>query len=259
MDKRSMFITIGVPVITIILSFVASELQNKVGLPVLLICALISIGLCLGVLFILSKIISEEIVSNDNKNSSEIITLLGKKLGDDKLLMNTRDGVDFERKRIFCTSCLKKRCKNKAGGKSKCKDYCEEIWLLTQDLEEDKEDGPYTQVVTENLKKGIKYRYIGPKDDAITAKSDDIKKNNNNDPNLFFHYLDKNFFFLSPKLDLSIYNPTKTRGAERRAFMGLPLEGKNERYQVPVSDDLITTIVGMVKNQIIPQTSSSSQ
>jgi hypothetical protein len=243
--------TIGVPLITFILSLVASEMQNKVGLEIIFICAVISIGLCLGVLFILSKVIYEGIISNADKNHNEIITLLDKKLGNDKLLMNTRDGVDFEKKRVFCTSCSKKGCKNKTVRKLKCKNYCEEIWLLTQDLEEDKEGGPYAQVVTDNLKKGIKYKYIVPKDDAsIKTKSDDIITNNGNNPNLKFYPIDKNFFFLSPKLDLSIYNPIQVKGSERRAFMGIPLEKTGERYQVPVSDDLITTIVGTIKQQI---------
>ena len=46
------------------------------------------------------------------------------------------------------------------------------------------------------------------------------------------------------------------KGAKRKAFMGIPLEGKDERYQVSISGDFIDTIVGMLHQEIDSQSES---
>jgi len=253
--KANLLYSLIVPFVTLILSVGISHIQNEVGLLTILLALVISTLLYFGTLYILSKNVTKNIIENNSEEVESVKRLINEKINDDiGHLMSTDDGVYFEKKRKICSSCRKNSCQGKKNATYKCKEFCDEIWLLTQDLEEDQEGGPYAQVVTDNLKKGIKYVYIVPKDDdSIKAKIDDIKINNNNNPNLKIFFLSKSLFFLSPKLDLSIYNPTKIRGAERRAFMGMPLEGKTERYQVAVSEDLIITIVGMIKSEIEKQ------
>ena len=65
--------TVGVPLLTFILALIVSEIQSFIGLATILTCAVISIVLCFGVLLILSKVISEEVITNENKNNEEII------------------------------------------------------------------------------------------------------------------------------------------------------------------------------------------
>lgn len=256
MDNKKSYITWSsfvVPIGTLILSIVLSIVQEQVKLGILIFSLIISTLVYLGILWILSKFISKEIIEDNESLKEELIKKIDMKLGlDDKLLMSTEDGVDFEKKRKICDSCERKRCKGRnANNDYKCEEFCEEIWLFTQDLEEDKEGGTYSKIVTDNLNKGIKCIYIVPENVAsIVTKANGIIKNNNNSPNLKFHYLDKNFFFLSSELDIAIYNPIIQRGAKRKAFMGIPLEGKEERYQVSVSDDFIDAIVGMIHEQI---------
>ena len=246
-NKKIQWHTLIVPILTIILGFGYSKIQNDIGFLNILFCCTIAICIWLGSLCVFSNFFSDVIIRKQTQDKEDIIDTLNKRFGkEDKLLMNTNDCVEFERKRKICNSCNKKN--KKKCNDQKCDNYCSEIWLLTPDLSEDKEGGVYAQVVTNNLKKGIKYTYLVPKDDvSIETKITDIKANNSDNPNLSFIYLDKNFF-LSTHLDLAIYNPTaKLKGMKRRAFLGITIEGKNENYvSIPITEDLITTIVGMI-------------
>lgn len=119
-----------------------------------------------------------------------------------------------------------------------------EIWLLTSDLLDDSSDGPFHEVVRENLKRKIKHVYFFPDTPENRARSITIHKSQQQNALLKFVHLPNNFFLLVPKLDVVIYNPQGENGMVRAGFMGIPVPGESNHFHAAVSLDLIDKLVG---------------
>ena len=118
-----------------------------------------------------------------------------------------------------------------------------EIWLITSDLLDDSQGGPFMKVVTRNLQKGIRHVYFFPDTPENKARADAIRAAQKSDL-LTFVLLPDSFFFLVPKLDIAIYNPRGEGGLPQSAFMGIPVPGESDHYHAAVSLDFIHRIVG---------------
>jgi len=130
-----------------------------------------------------------------------------------------------------------------------------EIWLITSDLAEDTVGEFFHECVKNNLKKNtVVYKYFVPNTLSIKSKVEMIKQENNNHKNLHFVYLNDDFFFLSPRLDFSIYNPyQKSESMERLGLMGIPDTDEEIQYHAKVSDTIIEVLTGklleFIKNE----------
>lgn len=131
-----------------------------------------------------------------------------------------------------------------------------EIWLITSDLLDDSSDGPFHEVVRENLKRKIKHVYFFPDTPENRARADTIHQSQQKNPLLRFVYLPSNFFLLVPKLDVVIYNPRGESGMVRAGFMGIPAPADNNHYHASVSLDLIDKLVGTLLDSYQKQAGS---
>jgi len=119
-----------------------------------------------------------------------------------------------------------------------------EIWLLTSDLLDDSQGGPFQTVVEKNLQKGKHYIYFVPNTPEIRARLEMVFSHHRNKQFLKAVYLPDSFFFLVPKLDIAIYNPLSKGKTVRCAFMGIPVPGQQDHYHASVSLDFIDKLVG---------------
>lgn len=122
----------------------------------------------------------------------------------------------------------------------------QEVWLLSVDLEEDSLDGPFQDVVNQNVKAGFSYHYFIPKTDAIKARVSHIRQLNSGATTLHFHYLPEEFFWLVPRFDIAIYNPHQLNGKPRSAYLGIPAIREQRHFHASVDAQFIDTIVGRV-------------
>ncbi|MBI4026525.1 MAG: hypothetical protein HY360_16180 [Verrucomicrobia bacterium] len=118
-----------------------------------------------------------------------------------------------------------------------------EIWLITSDLLDDSQGGPFMKVVSRNLQKNIRYVYFYSNTPENKARADAIRTTQKSDL-LKYVVLPDSFFFLVPKLDIVIYNPRGEGGLSQSAFMGIPVPGESNHYHAAVSLDFIHKIVG---------------
>jgi hypothetical protein len=125
----------------------------------------------------------------------------------------------------------------------------DEIWLLSSDLLDDSEGGPFEGVVSANLARGMRYVYFVPDLHEVRARVEILKSTHKNNANIRFVYLPDSFFFLVPKLDIVIYNPLSTVSSERNAFLGLPDPIGTSHYHARVSIDFVDRLVGVLLEQ----------
>ena len=128
-----------------------------------------------------------------------------------------------------------------------------EIWLLTSDLLDDSQGGPFMKVVSRNLQKGVRHVYFFPDTPENKARAEAIRAAQKSD-SLKFVVLPDSFFFLVPKLDIAIYNPRGEGGLQQSAFMGIPVPGESNHYHAAVSLDFIHKIVGTLLEAYKKQT-----
>lgn len=120
----------------------------------------------------------------------------------------------------------------------------EEIWLVSPDLLTEVNDGVYANVVSDNLKKGTKYKYFVPRSAINSARVNIFRNNCRNNKNLEIYFLDEDFFFLVPKVDFAIYEPLKSSYEGKKGYMGLPIEGSKDNFAILMSEDLVDMIIG---------------
>lgn len=121
--------------------------------------------------------------------------------------------------------------------------HFDSIWLISQDLMTEIEEGVYSGVVQQNLKKGIKYTYFVPKTPINDHRINLIKKKCGNNKNLRFFYLDDDFFFLVPQIDFAIYEPFKTSENGKKGYMGINIEGLSGRYEVLMNHSFLDAMI----------------
>jgi len=121
------------------------------------------------------------------------------------------------------------------------------IWLVSHDMKSEVEDGEYSGVVLDNLKKGTKYCYFVPHPhnnrEIITRIKMIMDKCGNND-NLKFYFLNEDFFFLVPEIDFAIYEPFNN--AKRKGYMGIDIQGLEGRYATLMSSEFIDTLLAQL-------------
>lgn len=115
-----------------------------------------------------------------------------------------------------------------------------ELWIITSDLAFDADNGTFRDVVSENLIKGVKYIYFIPSNQISRSREQQIKKINNNNPNLKFIYLNDDFFFFAPNLDCVLHFYKKDK--QNDGFIGLTMN--YNRYYIKMSNELFHATYG---------------
>lgn len=219
--KDNSISTLIIVFLTILFGIFLSELQNKLGWS----------GLTLSLLFISSIIFF--ILWLSFKNVLSINQSIA-----DRIESNCNNLIDRYKLDWILSS---EQIENFE------KELCNiEIWLITSDLAEDTVGSFFQECVSKNLKKNsVIYKYFVPDTLDIKAKVEKLKLINNNHENLHFIFLSDDFFFLTPRLDFSIYNPFQTPNSmERLGLMGIPDTDEEIQYHAKVSDLIIDTLIG---------------
>lgn len=120
----------------------------------------------------------------------------------------------------------------------------EEIWALSPDLRKVSDDGLYLNAIRSNLKKGTKYKYFVTDKAENRVRSKRFRKKCGYSPDLEIYYLPDDFFFLVPKVDVSIFEPMKLPIDGKKGYLGLPIEGTDEHFEFLMDDDFVDAIIG---------------
>ena len=231
---KDILITIFLTAIVLIGGLYISDIQNKIGST-----DLVFITIYILAIVIISFIISSIILKKEffDKNTLFIDNL-------------KEENLQFQEwlKKFFITSHTDWVYTAEEVSKIEIK-YAKEVWVATSDLEEDGIDGVFADTVTKNLKKGVIYRYFVPKTPTINTAVSRLKNKHSIYLNreLFFHYLDDDFFYLIAKFDFGIINPTQEKN--RFGFMGISIssEQNEERLQILMSSNLMNELIGKLE------------
>ena len=119
-----------------------------------------------------------------------------------------------------------------------------EIWLISPDLLDDTLNGPFQDVVSRNLARGVNYKYFVPDTDMLRSRARQVQGRHGAHANLQIFFVNDDFFLIAPDFDFVIYDPLDHSRGSRKAHMGLPIAAQFGRYMVEVNPDLIDKIVG---------------
>lgn len=201
--------------ITIAFGFILSEVQSKLGWGLLLL-SLLTVLLIFGIIiWLIQKPIQESLIY--------LVKQLKAQISQKSItwLLDTDELMNYE-----------------------LESEAPEIWLLTSDLLDDAQGGPFQKVVTSNLQKGKRYVYFAPNTPEIRARIEMVFSHHKNNKNLKVVYLPDKFFFLVPKLDIAIYNPLSKGSIPRSAFLGIPDPSNSDHFHAAVNYDFIDKLVG---------------
>lgn len=214
-------VVVVVTFLTVLLAIMLNKVQAQVGWLILLT----SLAFILIVFGLITWLIVRYVFKVSIDLSDDIRATLDKYIGAEKIswLMTTPQLVRFE-------------------SKARCSD----IWLFSADVSTDCVGSAFQKVVSENLKRGIRYHYFVPDTPAVRARIEQLFRYNKNNPNLKVAYLDDSFFFLVPRFDFAIYNPYKEGDTPRVAYMGLPVPGEADQYHAEFSDELTDVLMGKI-------------
>jgi len=226
------WIFVVVPVIAFVSNIILAEAQNSFGITTIIISIIFLIILFGEILFIYHKILLKNIekmmflqfefaLNQEPQETRNYDYLFNEAIISDKKLS------EFE---ISCS--------------------CEEIWVVSNDLETEIDGGLYAEVVPSNLKRGIKYKIFVPKNYLTTMRLEQIKRRNTNLGNIEYYLLTDDFFFLVSKLDFTIYDPYKTSATGRRGYIGIDLPDCEELYAVRIDDPLVDAIASKLLEYI---------
>ncbi len=214
--KNNAILVLVLMVLTILVGIVFSETQTKIGWLNLVLALLFIIILFIVLIILIQRPLLESL-NKFIKNQTKLMESMAIPwLKDtDQLTEYELDSKDFK-----------------------------EIWLITLDLLDDVQDGPFQSVVEANLKKNIKYYYFVPENETIKARVKQIQKFHRYHENLNFIFLPNSFIFIVPKLDIVIYNPLESNS--RAAFMGIPTPDDQNHYHALVNSEFIDKLVGIL-------------
>lgn len=232
-DKKSfsfkkIWIWVVVPILSIILNAFVGDVQEKNGL-VALIVSLIFVASLLVVLFMF--------------HSRMIIQLT-----ENYYYFKIQKGiVDFSKelkKRLETQRDITASSKHSIGiipehelAEMESSQTFDEIWVISNDLSA--EVGQYADIVPNNLKKGIKYKFFYQNTPQNTIRVEQIKRKNKYSTNAEYYCLRDDFFFIVANLDFTIYDPYSEK---RIGYMGIELPDAEELYAVKVDRDLTDAI-----------------
>ena len=228
LDKLSSFpktwLIVIVPLLTITANLILSQAQNDIGFVTILESILFLILLFVVFIPIYHKC-----------NIADIDKIVYPRI-EGAISQPLQDSSSYEY--LFCESIIT----DKALSEMEKTCNCEEIWVVSNDLQTEIDGGLYADIVPDNLNRGIKYKIFVQKNNTTLIRIESLKRKHNNSPNIEYFLLTDDFFFLVSKLDFTIYDPYKTSSTGRLGYIGLDLPGKNELYAAKIGDDLVDAI-----------------
>lgn len=219
-----LWVFIVVPVLALIVNVILAEAQNSFGITNIIISIIFLIFLFLEILVIYKRLLFKDI----------------KKMIFPRFEIALKEQIQdtYSYDYLFEESIISD--KKLSEFESDCS--CEEIWVVSNDLETEVDGGLYAEVVPNNLKRGIKYKIFVPKNKLTTIRLEQLKRRNGSSNNIEYYLLTNDFFFLVSKLDFTIYDPYKTSATGRRGYIGLDLPDCEELYAAKI-DDLLTDAI----------------
>lgn len=227
-----LWVIVAVPVLALIVNVILAEAQNSFGMINIIVSITFLIILFLEIAFIYRRLFL--------RNIKEII------FPRFEVAFNQQPQDARSYDYLFEESIISDR--RLSEFESACS--CEEIWVVSNDLETEVDGGLYAEVVPANLKRGIKYKIFVPKNYLTSIRLEHLKRRNGNSDNIEYYLLTDDFFFLVSKLDFTIYDPYKTSATGRRGYIGLDLPDCEELYAARIDDPLIDAIASKLLEYI---------
>ncbi len=227
-----LWVIVAVPILALIVNVILAEAQNSFGMINIIVSIIFLIILFFEIIFIYRRLFLKDI---------ERMIFPRFEVAFNQQPQDAR-GYEY----LFEESIISD--KRLSEFESTC--TCEEIWVVSNDLETEVDGGLYAEVVPSNLRRGIKYKMFVPKNYLTTMRLEQLKRRNENSENIEYYLLTDDFFFLVSKLDFTIYDPYKTSATGRRGYIGLDLPDCEELYAARIDDPLIDAIASKLLEYI---------
>lgn len=121
----------------------------------------------------------------------------------------------------------------------------EQIWVLTSDVKLETTVSNISQIMDDNLKKGVYYKYFIPDTIKNSATILQLENKNKTYSNFDLIVLDMHYKFLFEKIDVIIYYPDNVK---RKGFICINFSNNSEtHYFKKLSDEDLLNLIGQLK------------
>lgn len=236
---RKIWTWIGIPILSVVLNAIVSDVQENNGLLALVI-SLVFLACMIAVLFWFhSKMIVRLTENFYYFKLREGIVSFSKEL---KMRLITQEEIADPTKQNIGIVAEHELASMEAT------QMFDEIWVISNDLSA--EVGQYSDIVPNNLKKGVKYKFFYQNTAQNAIRVEQIKRNNNYSPNARYYCLHDDFFFIVANLDFTIYDPYSDK---RIGYMGIELPNADELYAIKVDNNLTDAIASKLVGYLIDE------
>lgn len=240
LNTRQIWLWIGVPVISIIINAVISDIQEKNGI-ISLIVSMVFLGLLILIIYCfynrcifltVNNALQQQLYQELSSFAIEI----------NERISNKNHILDTSKSQIGIIP------EHELAEIERNGEY-DEIWVISHDLSAELDS--YVDIVPYNLQRGIKYKFFYQNTLQNDIRVEKLKKKNNHSKNAEYYKLKDEFFFIVANLDFTIYNPFSLVDNGRVGYIGLELPNSSELYALKVNDDLVDSISSTLFNNYL--------
>jgi hypothetical protein len=120
---------------------------------------------------------------------------------------------------------------------------CDTVWIITASLEEEISATLFAPIIKNNLKKGIKYRYLVPDDPVLRGRANNLKAALGDHHDLSFEFINDPLFKVISMQDFAIYLSER----DSQAYMNLPIREGGTAYFLELGRNQTEMLVGHLR------------
>lgn len=122
----------------------------------------------------------------------------------------------------------------------------QEMWIISPNLQNDIDGGPFQPIVKANIKKGSRYEYFLPKTDLIEGRISQVQELFiGYEENLNIHRLTEEQFGTLPLTHVGIFNPNPKANCHTRVFFEAPSSERG--WWIEADKTLASQMIGRLK------------
>lgn len=222
----NIWLTIAIPLLSIITTYSISYLRERLGLLVTIIILVIVFAFISSIVYFVTVTCTsvgynERLISELDKGLNNVIKSNNTKIG-----LSGLKGV-YLTENVFKSEASKKY---------------NEIWFVSHDLLNEISSSTRFKLVKEYLDSGTKCSFFLPYNDMNEHRASILKMKCDNSSGLNMYFLPKSFFFLVPELEFIIYEPLSFESEGKKGYISLNIVGKDERYSAVLDKGLTDAI-----------------
>lgn len=123
----------------------------------------------------------------------------------------------------------------------------ENIWIITDSLQEELDKEDFGDIIRKNLERGKVYTYFIPDDEGLKTRVNRMRDTYKSG-NMYFKMIDSKLFKIISAQDMAIFGATGPGSAQMAGYMNLPLKERGNNFFIGMSAKHCELVVGTLRH-----------